>query len=266
MKLLISESHDPFYNQSVENYLYDNFSNEEVLFLWINRPSLFLGRHQNPLKELNIPLLKKNNIPLLRRISGGGTVFHDLGNINFSFITNNTESRKKMNLEFVIKLLSHYGITAKIGERQDLWVSDKKISGSAFKENNKKLLHHFTLLVNSNLDQLGSALVGSDKIVESKGVESNRSPVINLSSIVSTMNVADILNRISILFGSDSYSWESFSSQLNIEKYHNKFKSEEWFWHSTPTFKITYNNKILNFDRESIKKDLINFARTMSIS
>ncbi len=184
MKYIKNDSINPYFNLALEEYVLKNLSPEEEYFiLWQNKPSVIIGKHQNTIEEINRQYVKENNIDVVRRLSGGGAVYHDLGNLNFTFVIQNVQKEfldfKKLTLP-VIKSLNKLGIEAQLSGRNDLTIDGKKFSGNAQYIYKDRLLHHGTLLFDANLDRLQHALnVKSDKIV-SKGIKSVRSRVTNI--------------------------------------------------------------------------------------
>ena len=154
------ENNDTFFCLAAEEYLLKNF-NENIFMLWQSTNSVVVGKHQNALAEIDFSYVHRQNIDVARRISGGGTVFHDSGNVNFAFITNVNStaeiSFKRFTLP-VVKALAKLGITASLSGRSDLIVDGKKISGNAQHVFKNRVLHHGTLLFDSNLETLGSSL------------------------------------------------------------------------------------------------------------
>lgn len=160
--VFISQSNDIFTNLALEDWLYKNtnFSNQHVLLLWRNNPCVVIGRHQNPWVEANIPYLTEVGIPLARRNSGGGTVYHDRGNLNLSFFSTKENYNRKYNLELIVRaLFREFGVNAVANDRDDIVVKDKyKVSGTAAKLGRPSAYHHCTLLVNSNKISLSKSL------------------------------------------------------------------------------------------------------------
>ncbi len=152
--------------------------------LWQNLPSIILGKHQNTLAEINYSFVKENNIPVVRRISGGGTVFHDLGNLNFTFISSG-EKEKLVNFrkftQPIIEVLNHMGIPACFEGKNDLRVNGLKISGNAEHVYRNKVLHHGTLLFSADLNYLNQAIKSVPERFKDKAVQSVRSKVANIT-------------------------------------------------------------------------------------
>jgi len=176
-------STDPFFNLAVDEYLLKN-SREEFLILGINQRSVIIGKHQSAHRETNTRFITVNNIPVIRRITGGGTVFHDSGNLNFSFILNSGEGKqidfRKYTLP-VISFLSTLGIEAKFGGKNDLLAGGLKISGNAEHVYRDRVLHHGTLLFNASLEMLRGSLRKDTSGYTTRAVRSNPSPVTNLA-------------------------------------------------------------------------------------
>jgi len=171
-EVIVSNSHCPFTNLAFENYIYENrtLSNyEKILFIWRNSDAVIIGRHQNPWKEVNLEKLGQMNIDLCRRMSGGGSVYHDLGNVNFTFFTSKNNYDRKENLNFIIKaLFNGFRIDVLRNEKDDIILDKKyKVSGTAAKLGLKNCYHHCTLLCETNLKNLSGLLVNpfGEKIV-----------------------------------------------------------------------------------------------------
>lgn len=178
-----SNTSDPAFNIATEEFLLNN-KNEDCFYLYINRPSIIVGRHQNSLAEINMDYVKENKIDTVRRLSGGGAVFHDPGNLNFSFImnekSNNTEGFKKYT-QPILDVLISLGVDARFEGRNDLTISGKKFSGNAKCVYNGKILQHGTLLFSSKLPDLSKALNVNPLKFQDKAVKSVRSRVTNIS-------------------------------------------------------------------------------------
>ena len=175
---------DPEINLSLEEYALRNFGkDDDYLLFYINAPSIIIGRNQNTLEEINDDYVRKNGIKVVRRMSGGGAVYHDLGNLNFSFITEykpeNLHNFKKFT-EPVIKVLKEMGVNAEMSGRNDILVDGRKISGNAQFSSGKRMFSHGTLLLNSDLNEVSNALNVKMSKIQSKGHKSVRSRVANI--------------------------------------------------------------------------------------
>lgn len=183
MYCIIPDSDDPFFNLAIEEVLLKN-SNDEYLMLGINSPSVIIGKHQSAHKEVNTKFVFENEIPVLRRISGGGTVFHDMGNLNFTFICRSDTGRQvdfRKYTKPVIEFLLSLGIEAKFEGKNDLKVGGLKISGNAEHVHRNRVLHHGTLLFSTSLDLLRNVLRKDTSCYTSKAVSSNPSSIMNLN-------------------------------------------------------------------------------------
>jgi lipoate-protein ligase A len=181
-----TESVNPHFNLAMEEYILKNRM-DDVFLLWQNDNTIVIGRNQNTLQEINLDYVKEQNITVARRMSGGGAVYHDLGNLNFSFAVQNNEKQYFDFAKFaapVIALLNELGVKAELSGRNDILVDGKKISGNAQYAYHDRILHHGTLLFSSNLSKIGSALRVSEQKIESKGIKSVKSRVANISDFL----------------------------------------------------------------------------------
>ena len=233
---------DPSYNLAVEEYMVDHLpENSLVLLIWQSDNAVVIGRHQNPWKETDSAFMLLKNIMLVRRISGGGAVYHDLGNLNFSFIAD----MRLLNVDHQLRALSEslvqYGIRATADERKDLRVFGRKFSGSAYAYRHGRGLHHGTVLVNADLSMM-RALRGKINIIRQRGTLSENSEVINLQSInpeISIEGVAVSLRaRMEELSGCRFFDMEihDMCDDSSLSSLLDKHRSWEWLYGNTPTF------------------------------
>ncbi|RBP83690.1 lipoate--protein ligase [Marinomonas rhizomae] len=192
-RILLSHSNDPHFNLAVEDCIFRSMSaDQRVLFLWRNADTVVIGRSQNPWKECNINKMEQDKIHLARRQSGGGAVFHDLGNTNFTFMAGKPEYSKEVSTEIVLQGLKKLGIEGYANGRNDLVVGEgeamRKFSGSAYKETKDRGFHHGTLLLHADLSRLANYLNPDVKKLQSKGITSVRSRVTNLDSLYPQIN------------------------------------------------------------------------------
>ncbi|OAT47213.1 lipoate-protein ligase A [Proteus hauseri ATCC 700826] len=185
LRLLISDSYDPWFNLAVEECIFRQMPAEQrVLFLWRNDNTVVIGRAQNPWKECNTRKMEDDGVKLARRSSGGGAVFHDLGNTCFTFMAGKPEYNKTVSTQIILDGLAKAGINAIASGRNDLVVShndgERKISGSAYKETKDRGFHHGTLLINADLSRLANYLNPDPKKLQAKGITSVRSRVTNI--------------------------------------------------------------------------------------
>lgn len=198
MKLYILKTHDPYYNLAVEEYLFSE-TEDDIFMLWQNEPCVVIGKNQNAFAEIDIDKAKENNIKIVRRITGGGAVYHDFGNLNYTFISSRN-SEKGIDFAYftepIIEALATLGVCAELSGRNDLLVDGKKFSGNAQHSSDKRTLHHGTLLYNSDLSVLSSVLSVDEEKIRSKGIKSTRSRVVNLSELIDGYDVDGFIETI----------------------------------------------------------------------
>ncbi len=176
-------SQDPRYNLAFEQYLLENRLEGDYLFLWQNANTIVVGRHQNTEEEINRPFVEEHNITVVRRGTGGGAVYHDMGNLNYSFITDAKDSEKLGMTQFtrpVVAALAKLGLSAEASGRNDILVDGKKVSGTAQRLHKGRILHHGTLLFESNPDMVAGSLNANPEKFKSKSSKSVRSRIGNI--------------------------------------------------------------------------------------
>ena len=239
---------DPRLNLALEEYILRNFSAEhDYLLFYINESSIIIGRNQNTLEEINQQYVTANNIHVVRRVSGGGAVYHDFGNLNFSFITNHDGKSLNNFKKFtapVIKVLQQLGLDAELKGRNDIQVEEKKISGTAQFSTGKRMVSHGTLLFDTDIGEVVNALnVKMSKIV-SKGHKSVRSRVANISEFLkNSMKIEQFRKLLLEGLYEESEPFESYHLtpeewqgvyQLKAEKY----DTWDWNYGRSPKFNI----------------------------
>ena len=241
MTIIYSTSHSPAFNLAAEEFLFST-RHDDLLFLYVNKPSVIIGCNQAIRNEVNLQFCAENRILIVRRMSGGGAVFHDEGNLNFCFITNKTEGILSLNSDSllpVIEVLKAMYIPVETGSRRDLWLpGGYKITGTASHCNKYRELHHGTLLYDTNLDFLVSSLTVTTNDPTIKAIVSVRSEVKNLKAFLEDqgrypLNTTDfflyLIGELAKIYGVNSISdfLESEISFINeIEE--QKYKSTEW--------------------------------------
>jgi len=186
-KIILSSLQCVYQNLALEQWILNtwNLEHKDYLFIYRNKPAVVIGRFQNPWRECDVEKAKELGISIARRVSGGGTVYHDLDNINFSFFTDRSSHCCKRNLEFLQDTLStKYSLPIELNDRNDLFLNDKKVSGSASRLIRKGAFHHCTLLINSNLTNLRTVLQG-DSTLRGHATASVSSPTTTLLSQIS---------------------------------------------------------------------------------
>ncbi|MGG3563528.1 lipoate--protein ligase [Neobacillus rhizosphaerae] len=244
---------DPRINLAIEEYALKNLDiNETYLLFYINEPSIIIGKNQNTIEEINTGYVESNGIHVVRRLSGGGAVYHDLGNLNFSFITKDDgESFHNFRkfTEPVVEALKSLGVNAELSGRNDLLAEGRKVSGNAQFSTRGRMFSHGTLLFNSEMDHVVSALkVKKDKI-ESKGIKSIRSRVANISEFLpEKIDIQEFRSLIlkHIFEGKEDIpeyvltedDWEKIH-QLSKERYQNW----EWNYGKSPKFNLQHSHR-----------------------
>jgi len=235
---------DPYFNLAAEEFVLQNFT-DDCFMLWRNGPSVIVGKHQNTLAEINYDYIKNNNIKVVRRISGGGTVFHDLGNVNFTFIKNG-EAGKLVDFrgftQPIIDVLRTLDIEARFEGRNDLTIDGRKFSGNAEHVYKNRVLHHGTLLYEASINNLTAALnVDPDKFTD-KAIKSVRSRVTNISEhLKMPMRIEDFINLVMnhvVTATPDAVSYEfSDADREGITRLmHDKYLSWEWNFGYSPAY------------------------------
>lgn len=240
---------DPYFCLAAEEYFLKQFQ-ENIFMLWQSENTAVVGKHQNLLAEINYPYVRENNIKLARRISGGGTVFHDAGNVNFVFIKNVASPAEISFRQFtspVVDALAKLGITATSSGRNDLMIDGLKISGNAEHVFKNRVLHHGTLLFDSDLKNLGQAIKVIPGKYESKAVQSNRSPVANIASFLKNNWLVDefmefLMNVQLEKSGVEIYNLNEKDNKTIAELSAEKFSTNDWIFGYSP--KYSFENKI----------------------
>ncbi len=250
-RILISNSHNPWFNLAVEDCIFRSMpSDQRVLFLWRNSETVVIGRAQNPWKECNTQKMEQDEVYLARRQSGGGAVFQDLGNTNFTFMASKPEYSKDVSTAIVLNALQSLGIEGRVNGRNDMVVGEgeqlRKFSGSAYKEAKDRGFHHGTLLLNTDLSRLANYLNPDPKKLKAKGISSVRSRVVNLNSIKQEIDhqmVCDaIVSEFSKHYGeSPELEFISPENMPDLADFASRYATQKsWQWNFGKSLQFTH--------------------------
>lgn len=258
-------STDPYYNLAFEEYVFSNLSKDEEYFmLWQNYNTIVIGKYQNTFEEVNIDYVKEHNIRVVRRLSGGGAVYHDLGNLNFTFIV---DAANYKNFDFnvfvqpIIETLESLGIHAEANGRNDVTIDGRKISGNSQYMKSGRLLHHGTIMLSSDLTAVEKALcVSSDKL-KSKSVKSVRSRVTTVENNTNMPVGVDEFKQLLLdrIFSSTPMKrWHPVEADIvKINALRNeKYSSWEWNFGRNPQYSIKKRRYIEGVGGISISMEL----------
>jgi lipoate-protein ligase A len=231
-----SRSVDPRYNLALEQFVFDNLDRgSDYFMLWQNRNALIVGKNQNTSAEINAAFVKAHNISVVRRLSGGGAVYHDLGNLNFTFLGD----AGKNAIDFaafcgpVQRALLSFGVPAEISGRNDMTVEGKKFSGNAQYIKEGRVMHHGTILYDSDLDMLSNALVITNDKIESKGIKSVKSRIANIRPFMKTdMSIGDFWAALKTQMFS-AFDMREYALGTQDEAEVDKLKEQvysQWSW------------------------------------
>ena len=241
---------DPTLNLAMEEYVLKNMPKDDSYFLfYINRPSIIIGKNQNTIEEVNQSYIDEQGIDVVRRISGGGAVYHDQGNLNFSFVTDddgNSFHNFQKFTEPIVEALKSLGVDANLSGRNDIQVGEAKISGNAMVKVKDRMFSHGTLMLNSELDEVQNALKVNPAKIKSKGIKSVRSRVANISEFLDEPIDIDKFKEIILrsIFGETQVEEYKLTDEdwEKIEKLSNeKYRTWEWNYGRNPKY---------NFERE----------------
>jgi len=249
LKYYISKTNDPYFNLATEEYLtFSAKCDEVILFLWQNSNTVVVGRNQNAWRECNISLMDKDNVRLVRRMSGGGAVYHDIGNLNFTFCAKKNNFNKDKQTQIIINALGELNISAIRSGRNDLLVNDKKFSGNAYFYFKDFCYHHGTLMVDVDKLSLCKYLNVSKDKLKTHSVESVKSRVININEINEEVTI-DSLKKCLIKSYMEEYRLEASEIKLrkNEEKSINslvtKYEAYDWNYGRNIPFDRELSNK-----------------------
>lgn len=249
LKVFLSDSFNPYLNLATEEWIFHNLEpSTQILFLWRNEETVVIGRNQNPWSECNLAKMKEEKVHLARRTTGGGAVFHDLGNTNFTFLSPKEEYKRENNVAVILNALKTFGIQGEASGRNDLLVpfSDgpRKFSGSAYREKRDRAFHHGTLLLHADLTRLENYLTPNPKKLKSKGKESVRSRVVNLQELSQNLNHDKVVEAIIKSFESfyaakadiETLTMKSLKNIPELNEQYERLSSFEWLFEQTLEF------------------------------
>ncbi|WP_319581901.1 lipoate--protein ligase [uncultured Pseudodesulfovibrio sp.] len=246
MRYIYNPSTDPAFNLAAEELLLTQ-SADEIFMLWRNRPAVIVGRNQNTLAEIDETFTRERGIPVVRRLSGGGAVFHDLGNINFTFINNGNPTEGLDFERFTVpiqKALAAMGVACEFSGRNDLLIEGKKFSGNAQHFHGGRILHHGTLLFSSDMADLSGALRVDPEKYRDKAVKSVRSRVTNISShLPAPMEVTEFIKALMDFVSGgaspDDMALTDAESKTVESMAEKRYRTWDWNFGSSPAYNFS---------------------------
>jgi len=245
LRILKSAVTNPWFNLATEDWIFNTLNpDSHTLFLWRNSETVVIGRSQNPWVECKTDKMDADDVFLARRQSGGGAVFHDLGNTNFTFLSPSDAYDQEANFTVIINALKKLGIDATLSGRNDMQVGDRKISGSAFRHAADRSFHHGTLLVNANMQKLGDYLNPHPLKLKAKGIKSVRARVANLVDFNEAINHETLSDAIIEAFCEyhgetaqvEQLDEASLAKQPTLNAYYQQMADWDWRFGKTPEF------------------------------
>ncbi len=234
MRIISHFHNDPAFNLACEEYFFKQ-QDDEIIMLWKNAPAIIIGINQNAYAEIDMEYVKEHNIPIIRRLTGGGAVYHDLGNLNFTFISNGKDAFHEFRifLQPVTEYLRSIGVDADFSGRNDLLVEGMKVSGNAQAAYKNRILHHGTLLFNVSLDVLSKVLIPNPLKLQGHAIKSVKSRVTNISSHLKSEMTVDEFRQGLYDFMSNGQHCEAYELTVEDEKEINRLVTEKygtWQW------------------------------------
>jgi lipoate-protein ligase A len=268
------QSDDGWQNLAVDEYFLRNVGEDDIiLHIYVNADCVVIGKHQNPWRECNLAAMEADEVKLVRRISGGGAVFHDLGNVNFSFIAHKKKYHVPRQMDVIIRTVQNLGIPAEFSGRNDILVQGKKFSGNAFCEIREGCQHHGTLLVKTDLSKLSQYLSVSDKKIRAKGVASVQARVCNLADFAPGLSVDNVKQALCATFAEEYGDYQilelSEEALKEIQGLYNKHSSWQWRLGRTPRFDMLLEERFSWGEVQlhlTVKDGVINEAKVYSDS
>lgn len=240
MTIILNEHTDPYFNLASEEYLIDH-TEGEVMMLWRNAPSVIIGKNQNAYAEINEPFVRSRGIKVVRRLTGGGAVFHDLGNVNYTCIVPRESGQTLDFARFampVIEALRMLGVPAEFSGRNDITIEGKKVSGNAQCVRGGKMMHHGTLLFRSDMTDLAGALnVDPDKI-KAKGIKSVRARVGNIGDYLEAYDVLSFKHYLENYFEGEKRGFTEEEEKEIALLTERKYGTWEWNFGESKEFSV----------------------------
>ena len=252
MRYLRNNHTDPYFNMAFDEYCLEKLSiDEPVFFLWQNRPSVIMGANQEVHTEVNLDYLKENDISLVRRVTGGGAVYHDLGNLNYTIVGSSDDLERDYPeyTRYMLQALQKLGIPATMSGRNDILVEGRKVSGFAKRVCKNRLMIHGTLMFDVDIDKLTQVLCPPATKLQSKGIASVRSRVANLSEFLPDITDISLFKQHLENILSNNYAdqeWTLSPKDIqNIEQLaHDKFEKWEWIYGHSPRATLNISEKL----------------------
>lgn len=249
-KIVLSDSYDPWHNLSLEEFLFQNVEkNQIILYLWQNQNTVVIGRNQNAWKECRCTKLESDGGKIARRLSGGGAVFHDLGNLNFTFIMDRSLYDLHKQLQVILEATKKLGIHAEFTGRNDLTVDGKKFSGNAFYFEENKAYHHGTVLVDVDANKVATYLQVSKEKMVAKGVDSVQSRITNLRNFSPELTIDEMKETLKQsfqeLYGEGPEPILIKDTDHDLKELYAKYSSWEWLYGKTPQFDVNFETRFL---------------------
>jgi lipoate-protein ligase A len=244
--IVFSQSNDPWFNLALEEYLFSTIpENTVLLYLWQNHDTIVIGSNQNPWKECDLNKVEADGVKLVRRLSGGGAVYHDSGNLNFTFIADNDLYDQKRQQGVILKAVQAFGFSPAFSGRNDVLIDGRKFSGNAYFYGEEASFHHGTLLVSADLSRLSTYLTPSNHKILSKGIDSVSSRVMNLASAGQPLTIDEMKQSLISSFQkeygeclcTEQYSPQS-RTNLQLARLYEKYASWQWTFGESPSFEV----------------------------
>lgn len=247
LQFVVSNQTNPYWNIAVENYLVEH-ADGIVLYLWRNRRTVVIGQNQNPFGECNVEALEADGGYLMRRKTGGGAVYHDDGNLNFSFVVPKALYDQQRQFRVIQRAVESFGLHTELSGRNDILCEGRKFSGNAFSKGRFNDLHHGTILIKGNMEDLARYLKPKPAKLQKHGVSSVQSRVVNLSELNAAITAESIAPRLKDAFVEEYIGTDSVNSQFSILNFddligrpevralYEEFASDEWRFGRWRTF------------------------------